>query len=181
LEQWLPVPDFPGYSVSTSGEVRNDTTERLLTPIVLPRGVYVGITRNRTQHNRMVARLVAEAFVEPPEFPSYRETFKTPINLNGDRTDNRKENLMWRPRWFAVKYHHQFSVDWSDGPRIKELDSGLRFANALEAAMTYGLLALEVFVEAMNHGSYGRLDYGVWPIGCHFVSAHNKSRPNRRL
>lgn len=181
MTKWEEIPDFPGYSVSSEGEVRNDSTDRLLAKRVNDRGVYVGMSRGRVQQNRMVSRLVADAFLEHPALPYHRETFDTPINLDGDRSNNNVSNLMWRPRWFAVKYHSQFRTDWSEGPRVQDLQTGDKFDNVLEAAKVYGFLAFEVFVEAMNHGVYGWTDIGVWPLGYHFAKIDNKSRRNRRL
>ena len=65
--------------------------------------VFVGLFRDQEQYKRSVALLVAKAFLKQPS-----EFFDTPINLNGDRLDNQVINLMWRPRWFAIKYNRQF-------------------------------------------------------------------------
>lgn len=181
MDTWQEIPEFPGYSVSVEGEVRNDDTGKLLANRVNVRGVYVGLCKDRVQHSRMVSRLVASAFLDLPPLPYHRQTFDTPINLNGDRTDNHVKNLMWRPRWFAVKFHQQFGTDWSKGPKVKEVATGAEFVNVLEAAKSFGLLAFEIFVEAMNHGVYGWQDIGVWPTGYHFEAIDNKSRRNRRL
>jgi len=180
MDTWREIPEFPGYSVSDYGQVRNDMSEHILAQTVVPRGVYVTMSFERFHFNRMVSRLVAEAFLPSPD-PYDPEIFNTPINLDGDRRNNRIENLAWRPRWFAGKYHAQFRRDWTDGPKIMEVVTGDRFTSVLEAAMAHGLLAHEVFLEAMNHGVYGFDDYGVWPYYKHFVVVHNKARSNRRI
>jgi hypothetical protein len=105
MEDWRDIRFFPGYSVSTIGRVRNDDTGRMMTLMVNQSGVVnVGLTRSREQHRRAVALLVADAFIPRP----IREAFDTPINLNGDRMNNTIDNLVWRPRWFAIKYIQQF-------------------------------------------------------------------------
>jgi hypothetical protein len=105
MEEWREIRFYPGYSVSTHGRVRNDDTGRMMTLMVNQRGIVnVGLTRSRQQQRLSVAVLVADAFVPRP----IRESFNSPINLNGDRFDNRVENLLWRPKWFAIKYFQQF-------------------------------------------------------------------------
>src|SRR5262245_2607454 len=98
-EMWAPIEDFPDYSVSNQGRIRSDRFDRVLAVSLTQYGlVQVGLRRGHTQHNRSVPLLVAKAFV--PEVPG---PFDTPINLNGDREDNRAANLKWRPRWFAIR------------------------------------------------------------------------------
>jgi hypothetical protein len=107
MEVWRQIYEFPGYSVSNMGRVRNDETGRIM---ALSRNQYgivnVGLVLGRKQYKRSVALLVADAFL--PTWES--EVFTSPIHLNGDRSDCRAENLMWRPRWFAAKYHRQFKT-----------------------------------------------------------------------
>lgn len=120
------------------------------------RGVInVGLVRNKVQYKRSVALLVAELFI--PKLPSQRESFDTPIHLNGDLCDNRVTNLMWRPKWFAMKYAEQFK----EGPSgfstpIEDKMTGERFSNSWEAAIKFGLIDREILVATMNH-TY------VWP------------------
>lgn len=168
MHRWCEIPEFPGYSVSELGQVRNDRTDRVLAVTVLPRGSFVGFMREGTQYKRLVSRLVAEAFVEPPALEDHRRTFDTPIHLNGDRLDNRSTNLMWRPRWFAVKFHQQFALGWNNSSRVQEIDSGRRFPAILAAASRYGLLCLEIFTCAMHYQYYKEYSFGVWPTGQYF-------------
>ena len=92
-EEWRKCQRFPMYSVSTQGNVRNDKRLRCLTKrLSNSRGGYVvGVCdTDGKAHTVTVARLVAEAFL------------KRPVNAVevvhvGDKTDDRVENLMWRP------------------------------------------------------------------------------------
>lgn len=150
---WEPIPEFPGYSVSEKGEVRNDDTDRVLTPTPNQHGVaQVGLMKDRVQYKRGVALLVAQAFVEQPA-----DTFNTPINLNGDRMDNHADNLMWRPRWFAITYHRQFHNDLRGFRRpIEEINTGEEFETSWDAAVKYGLIDREIMLATLNR-TY------VWP------------------
>lgn len=74
------------YSVSDSGEIRNDITGKFLK--VTDKGT-VQIKVNGKGTNRRVARIVANAFIPNPN------NYEYVIYINGDNTDNRVENLKW--------------------------------------------------------------------------------------
>jgi hypothetical protein len=154
MMEWAPIEEFPGYSISSDGRVRNDDRNRLIVLTKNQQGVtQVGLMKNRDQHKRGVALLVAKAFLTPPSLPA----FNTPINLDGDRSNCHVENLMWRPRWFAIKYHQQFHNDlrgFTDP--IVDLKTGERFENSWQAAIKYGLLDREILIATLNR-TY------VWP------------------
>jgi hypothetical protein len=145
---WLPIEDFPGYSVSEEGQVRNDRTGRILALTRNQFGIIqVGLSRFNVQYKRSVALLVAKAHLDPPHL----KPFNTPIHLDGDRSNNHYSNLMWRPRWFAVKYHAQFQNDERgfDVPVI-ELHSGERFRSSWDAAIKYGLIDRDIRIATVN-------------------------------
>lgn len=142
MEIWRTIPDFPGYSVSNMGRVRNDDTGRLMALSRNQYGIlYVGLVQGREQYKRSVAVLVAELFL--PTWES--DAFDTPIHLNGDRTDCRVENLMWRPRDFAIRYHKQFRNDRVLIKRtIEDEKTGERFRNSKAVAQRFGLLEYDI-------------------------------------
>lgn len=154
IMEWIPIEEFPGYSVSQDGRVKNDDKTRLLTLTRNQLGIIqVGLMRNGVQYKRGVALLVARAFLPPPS-PA---TFNTPINLDGDRSNNHAENLMWRPRWFAIKYHQQFHKERRGfNEPIVEINTDEKFPDSWAAATTYGLLDLEIVLATLNR-TY------VWP------------------
>lgn len=160
MEDWCVVQGFPNYSVSTFGRVRSDieykngNTGRIITPSTNQRGVaYVGLMKNGMQFKRSVALMVAHAFI----LTARSHTFTTPINLDGDRLNNRVENLMWRPLWFARRYFAQFNNPHARIPNpIVEAKTQTVYENSWDAALTYGLLDLEIY-EAVLDKTY------VWP------------------
>lgn len=162
-EEWHKIPLFPGYSVSDAGFVRNDETGYCLTRFKNQSGVaYVGLTQDRKLRNRSVALLVAEVFLPHHQFSA----FDTPINLDGDRMNAHVRNLMWRPRWFAVRYHQQFIGDRRDYPRaITEMETGEEFDSSWHAAMKFGLIARDVMVATLN-------GMRVWPTNQQFRQTH---------
>lgn len=149
-EEWVAVEEFPGYSVNPLGQVRKDSTGRVLHTRINQYGVpYVGLLQDHwKQCVRSLPKLVATAFISQPN-----PIFDTPINLNGDRTDCRVENLMWRPRWYAIHYANQFKERYDNSIEvpIREMESGEEFEDSLSAACRFGLLEREVVLSILNH------------------------------
>jgi len=148
-EEWYPVNGFPGYSINPQGQVVRDSTGRTLIPRYNQYGVpYVGLMRNWQQCIRSLPRLVARTFLQPPS-----EVFDTPIQIDGDPSNCSVDNIMWRPRWYAVLYKKQFEERYFDpiNAKIRETGSGEVFRNSLAAACRYGLLEREVVLSIKNH------------------------------
>jgi hypothetical protein len=154
MEVWSPIDPFPGYLVSDHGRVMNEDTGRYLALLRNQRGiVHVGLMRNGVQHKCSVTTLVARTFLPPPPKPA----FDSPINLDGDRANNGVANLLWRPRWFAVKYHQQFRNGVRGFPSpIEDLETGEQFKTSWDAATQYGLIDIHIKVAILNRER-------VWP------------------
>ena len=154
MYEWARIPQFPRYSVSESGLIRNDDTERILKSTVTHDGhVKVGLMRDGTQYTRSVSRCVMEAFV--PNVDPYRSN--TPIHLNGNLSDCAAYNLAWRPRWFAKVHTRQFRQGDPDTPPIRNLDTSELYSGVWELVMKYGLLRIDVL------HAIGR-DWPVYPV-----------------
>jgi hypothetical protein len=156
VEEWSTIPKFPKYAVSDEGRVRNERSGRIMKLEVNQFNVVtVGLMgEGPKQYRRSVPLLVANAFL-----PKDRPMFDTPICMDGDRFNNAVVNLAWRPRWFAIQYNRQFTVDrWGepiDRP-IMDLGTGEVFPNSLEVAKWFGLLERDVVLSILN------MTY-VWP------------------
>lgn len=154
IETWKPIDFFPGYSVSDHGRIRTDKTGRILALNENQFGVLqVGLMRDGVQHHRSVPLLVAKAFILRENIP-----FDTPINLDGDRHNNRVDNLVWRPRWFAIKYNQQFRQPYENPIMSQIIDLNTReiSENSFECARRYGLLEQDLVLSILNR-TY------VWP------------------
>jgi len=140
--EWKPIPEFPEYLVSNYGDVVNGKTGKWIQLSVTQRGaVKVGLVYQRKQYTRSVSVLVADAFV-----PGRDVIYDTPIHLNGDKTNNRADNLAWRPRWFALAYTKQLDrISENDrlGP-LRDIATDQRYFDIVEACTLHGLLFKDV-------------------------------------
>lgn len=147
-EEWKKIRAFPAYSVSNHGRIRAEKSERILKLNSNQYGlVYVGLVRDGVQYHRSVPLLVARAFIHRSYGP-----YDTPINLDGDRFNNHVDNLVWRPRWFAIKYNQQFKTPYTHPIpyQIKDLKTGEISENSFECSKRYGLLESDVVMSILN-------------------------------
>lgn len=147
-EQWRQIDDFPDYAVSDHGRVKNIKTDRIKVASLNQQGIpNVNFVVDGEQNRRSVALLVATAFV-----PRTHQHIATPINMDGDRTNNHVSNLQWRARWFAVMYHKQFRPGYRPAiPRpIMDVKTGVIYPTSMHAAREFGLLDNEILLAIVN-------------------------------
>lgn len=142
--RWHELDEFPDYAVNELGEIYNIKTGMPRKTSINQYGIVkISLYKNgRELITRSVAVMVAEAFVE-----GQTEFFNTPIHLDGDRENCRADNLMWRPRWFAVQYHRQFHSEpfHNSNVRIVELNTGEEYDSVKEACVDLGLYYNDVY------------------------------------
>ena len=162
MELWKVIPGFSGYSVSNQGRIKNNRSGRFLATDGQRAAV---LRRDGKSHGRSIALIVARAFLPPPP----NEAFDTPIHLNGNDIDNRAENLMWRPRWFANRFIREIRRDEYRGWRCPLMDTETReiFPHPRAIAERYGVLQTDVREAALQESE-------VWPTDRRFRMMYSK-------
>ena len=103
MEIWKNIPGHPGYAVSDTGRVRSQ--RMVLKPFVVKSTGYMQVNLSKRSRH-FVHRLVAAAFCAPRG--------DVVNHLNGDKADNRAENLEWTTqRENNIHKHRVLGVDGS--------------------------------------------------------------------
>lgn len=150
MDEFVPIQDFEQYGIRMDGSVINFKTGRLLAQHTSNGHMYVGLNAGGATYPRLISRLVARAFLPSPWDPI---NFNTIIHHDYDRRNNHVNNLSWRPRWFALKYYEQGAyLDdptrvWRIMRPIKARDSVEVFPTSKFAAITFGVLEMEIFTK----------------------------------
>lgn len=145
-ERWEVIPEFPSYQVSSFGRIYNTNQEIFMRISRTPFGHNkISLVSERTgqRSDRSVAKLVAEAFVEP-----YSSQCDSVIMLDGNRDNLHSDNLMWRPRWFAWQYARQLKKDhpiYFRNLAVRNVTTGQIYNNIIAAGMAEGLIFADIW------------------------------------
>lgn len=149
----VPIEEFPDYLVSEEGEVFTAWKKRRIRPSLTRDGaVKITLYKDGEPCTRSLARLVAKAHLYNDHDP---DVFDTPIHLDNDLRNNHVNNLMWRPRWFATKYQHQY---WNENYRTSKVavvDEQREevYGSVMDVCQKFGLLFIDV-LESCNTGTF---------------------------
>lgn len=145
-EQWRTIPEFPKYEISSKGEIYNSHRRIFMrTSSNNFRDIKITLTDyDGSRHTRSVALLVAQAFVNQPNY-----LCDCLVRLDGDMANVDARNLAWRPRWFAWKYSRQLRVPqptrYHNLP-VFNITEGIEYESVVEAGMIEGLLFENIWV-----------------------------------
>jgi hypothetical protein len=109
IEHWVKILDFPDYSVSDLGRVRNNRTDRILRGTSSNRGTLTVLLLGEDggKYRRSVARLVWAAFRSPKGLFADAVDIDTIGFVNHDKTDCRAGNLVSTDRATILRRHRQ--------------------------------------------------------------------------
>lgn len=138
------IDDFPTYEVTNHGRFFNSRTgrEMKLSP-TMNGDLTVGFMKDGHQFRFSAKGVVARTFVEGES-----ELFNSPVLLDGDKNNLRADNMVWRPRWFAWQYTHQWLLptpNWYFYGPIVDRATLREYHNFVEVAVTHGLLCSDIF------------------------------------
>lgn len=147
MEEWKKVNEYPNFSVSNKGRVRNNLTGNILKPRKDRAGYeYVAYSRvEGKQKSLSVHRLVAIAFIPNPLNKS------TVNHINGVHNDNRVENLEWAtPREQNLHRYHTLGLYMSERgkqslsskrkKKVKRIEDGKIYNSITEASKECGVV-----------------------------------------
>jgi hypothetical protein len=154
MEIWKDIEEFPGYQVSNYGRVIGKTG-KILKGFISKGYMYMGYRVNGKKKSRLIHRSLAIAFIPNPK------NKPTVNHINGNKLDNRVENLEW------ATYKEQTKHADENGLRIKvneilrnkfELDkkkiicieTGVMYNSLAEASIRTGFDKANISKSALN-------------------------------
>jgi len=146
MEEWRDIQEFPNYSVSNAGNVKNNKTNKLLKLNVKGGYHHVSLTSENGKKLFKVHRLVASAFIPNPENKSdvnHEDKNKLNNNVSNLTWMTRKENNQHKSIWLVYNSNKNKQVI-----RLNVNDEILENYNSIEDA---GQWAFENKLTSTSH------------------------------
>lgn len=166
MESWQTIKEFPRYRINPDGIIQPRASGVTMKPRQNKQN-FVMITLlddEGKRCTRSVALLVAKTYLPKPKNESYNSI----IHLDNDRTNCNANNLMWRPRWYALLYRRMFK----EQPILTSVmieETGEIFGTLREACEKYGLYDKYTYIDMVNKEPCFHYNYRVRPFDPHTV------------
>lgn len=152
MANWKPISECPDYEISDCGDVRNSTTGRVLKPYRNNGYSHVVLCDSIGHHRRSVHRLVATEFLENPK------NYPMVNHLDGDRTNNRVDNLEWCTQSENMKHAYRTGLQKPIRSQIeyslsKAREINMRPVKNIETGIIYESIAECARQEDISHSS----------------------------
>lgn len=140
-EEWRHIEEFPHYFISNYGRVKHVDRIEARKVTINDRGFPIVTLFGRdskTRYLRQINKLVAEAFLPPPNYKDETAVW----HIDGDLTNCRVENLRWDTRSRVLEWNemHRSNKPKFVTPRVKNNRTGAIYENAFECGMAEGML-----------------------------------------
>jgi len=132
MEEWRNIYKLENYEVSNFGKIRNKMTNRLMHQTFTNNAVHVYLRQDNKQKGRVVARLVAAAFVDNPHNYKYiKHLDDNPKNNKSTNIkfvrDSRKAKTTNRRQY--KEYSERLIPDYTFLEKIKTIDRAQQKGN----------------------------------------------------
>lgn len=147
LEEWKTIEEFPIYSISNCGRVRNDLNQNILV------GGYdkdkyrqVTLTYNKKQYNRRICRLVAKAFIPNPDnLPQVNH-----------KDENKCNDVYTNLEWCDAKYNNNYGKRTdSTRKKVKCVETNTIYDGLRVAARKLNLKHAQISKACKEQSIYG--------------------------
>ena len=147
---WKKIKNRSNYSVNENGEIRNDISGKIKSAYVCKGNgyYYVDLWENNKCKKMQLHRIIAEAFIPNPE------NKPTVDHVDGDRKNNRIDNLRW------ATYSEQNSRFNTHGVRSEKIYAEKKngekiYFNQISEAAKYFGCTISNISQMLKKGTFG--------------------------
>lgn len=162
MEKWTTIQEASNYEVSTYGNIRNKTTQKILKGRLTKSGylqVSLKIDETNKFSNRYIHRLVAIYWIDNPED-------KREVNhKDGNKENNNINNLEWVTSSENQKHRHSIGINKTSNRRVgKFTKDGELVAeyNSIQEAANAENNGIRVSIDNVVHGKRKSLKGYIW-------------------